>query len=178
MGKKIVYSLMLLGILLSSACSTVGKALDISTRVNLDFTVAENINPDGSGRTSPLVISIFELKDNGAFEGMDFLSLYENAADSLGDNLISVRKLPALAPGKDRQDKLKLNDETRFIGLLAEFSDFEDAKYHLVMPISPHGSSGYYINVSDLSIALYEPVSDKPIKRVQKTKLNPQASRL
>lgn len=178
MAKIMKYSLFLLAFLLTSACSTVGKALDISTRTKLEFSVGENINPDGSGRTSPLVISVFELKDASGFEGMDFLSLYENAADSLGENLIAVRKLPALAPGKDRQNKLKLNNETRFIGLLAEFSDFEDSKYHLVMPISAHDSSRFYIKVSDLSITQYEPTSDKKIKRVQKAKLTPQASRL
>ncbi len=115
-----------------SACS---QPLPEETHVVLEFKVAQNINPDDRQRPSPLVISVFELKTPDTFQQSDFFSLYEHPAEQLSADLVSKRKLRELVPGIDRTDNFNLNSDTRYVGILAEFAQYQQAKARLIVPV-------------------------------------------
>jgi type VI secretion system protein VasD len=135
-----------------AACQTSRKALDLDTLVTLNFVTADDINPDADQRASPVVVKVFKLTDDRRFKRADFLSLFEGADSRLGDNLLGLVTLKEFAPGEVRQEVIKLSDDTQFIGIMAEFSDYTNAKPLLTLAIVPHKNNHYDIGLSKASV--------------------------
>ena len=103
---KILGSLILAGILaIVSACGLFKKdkppAPIEPTRVVLQFEAAGDINPNMTGRASPLVVRVYQLSSYSAFEKADFISLYEADAQALGKDLIDKQEI-FLQPNEKR----------------------------------------------------------------------------
>ena len=153
-----VVSLLALGF--SSGCATTAKVLNLDTEVRLNFQVFPTINPDESGRSSPLVIRVFELKDARQFQTEDFIGLFQESKERLGGDLVAERRLRELAPGIDREEVLQLDPSVRYIGLLAEFVQYENAQARLVFPVEAHATTEKIIWVKKTSIKISD--EDKP----------------
>ena len=69
-------------------CASIG---DDITDLTLEITVAGDVNPDDSGRASPVYLSVFELRDTGTFEYAEYLDLFRDARAALGAGLINSR---------------------------------------------------------------------------------------
>lgn len=141
--KKLTYlkrlSLLLLPICLVS-CSTVnskvGGYFDLDTDVTLTFIVDEDVNPDDNKMSSPVILRLYELKTTKAFENANFIDLYEQDIEVLGKTMLTEQKLKALQPGNKINTSFVLSKETMYIGLYAEFLQYQNAKYKLVIPIT------------------------------------------
>lgn len=122
---------------------------------------AENINPDYSGRPSPLVVRIYQLKTANEFSKTDYFSLFEKEQETIGEDLLQREEIE-LQPEKSMLYSRKLNPDTRFIGIAAAFRDIEQAKWRtvVVMPQKFHHLYRNHvlkINLSKLSVsASYE----------------------
>ncbi|MGN0920124.1 MAG: type VI secretion system lipoprotein TssJ [Cellvibrio sp.] len=122
-----------------TSCSTksrVGGMLNLDTDLTLEFIIAENINPNESGRPSPLYIRLYQLDDTIEFEKSDFIDLYEKDQTLLGSSLINRQDLTPFIPGEDRKERFVLKPGTRFIGLYAEFSQYPQSLYKIIFPIT------------------------------------------
>lgn len=122
----------------SSNKSRVGSLFNADTDVHLTLIADGYINPGHQGDAAPLFIRLYELKSGDAFRRASFIDLYENAETVLGNDLLNQRQLSRVAPGESREEKLVLSRDTRYIGLFAEFYDYDDAAYHLVVPVVMH----------------------------------------
>lgn len=140
----------------ASACQTARKKLDLPTLATLNLYTAHDVNPDADGRASPVVVRIFKLTDDRRFKRADFLSLYEGADGRLGDNLLAVVTLKELAPGEVRQEVIRLPDETRAIGIMAEFSQYQSAQPLLALSITPHANNTYEVGLSKAAVTRIE----------------------
>ena len=154
----VLSSLLMLGIL--TGCGTTAKVLNLDTEVRLQFQVWPTINPDEAGRSSPLVVRVFELKDARQFQTEDFIGLFQESKERLGGDLVAERRLRELAPGIDREEVLQLDPSVRYIGLLAEFVQYENAQARLVFPIEAHRTTEKIIWVNKTSIQVSD--KDKP----------------
>jgi type VI secretion system protein VasD len=92
------------------------------------LVVSGDVNPDASGRASPIVVRLFQLRNDGEFAAADFFALYEKEKETLGASLIS-RQEYVLAPGETRTLDLGLDPEARFIGTLAAYRDIRAAHW-------------------------------------------------
>lgn len=124
--------------LLNSGCSTTAKILNLDTEVVLDFQVWPKINPDDNGRASPLVVRMYELKDSRQFLAEDFIDLFEESKERLGADLLAERRLRELTPGLNRTETFQLAPEVKYIGLLGEFIQYENAQARVVIAIEPN----------------------------------------
>jgi type VI secretion system protein VasD len=115
---------------LLSACGA-RPAKPVPTRAQL--IASADVNPDSSGRPSPIVVRVFQLRNDGEFATADFFALYEKEKETLGASLIS-REEYVLAPGETRQLELPLNAEARFLGAIAAFRDFRSARWRALTP--------------------------------------------
>src|SRR5690554_7021047 len=70
--------LMLWIALMMTGCQSMRKAFNFSTTAELQFEVAEMVNPDSDGRSSPVVVHLFALSNDQLFKREDFLSLYKD----------------------------------------------------------------------------------------------------
>ena len=104
--------------------------------VQLNILVDKQVNPDPSGRASPLVIKIYHLNDKLAFETKDFFSIYD-ATDKDLQKAIVEQKEYQLNPGHEIHQGLVTDPQTQFIGIVAAFRDIEVAKWRAVAKVEP-----------------------------------------
>lgn len=120
----------------SSQESRVGRMLNLNTDFTLTVEAAPDINPSSHDRASPVFLRLYELTKEEAFAGADFIDLYERADSALGSSLVAQRQLPRIAPNEVRDYELVLDSDTRYVGLLAEFYQYENAAYKVVVPVT------------------------------------------
>ncbi len=128
----------LLGLL--SACqsnkSVVGGFLDLDTDLKINFLIDADINPDEQGIASPLFVRLYELKSSKLISKADFIDLYEQDKATLGADMIGdAQKLKRFKPGVNRTEHFVLEIDTQYVALYAEFRDFKDSKFKLVIPV-------------------------------------------
>ena len=95
-------------------------------KVPLTLTVGRDVNPNDSGRASPVVVRIYQLKKSDAFMGAQFEPLYYAEKQSLGEELVTTDQY-RLAPG-DAPLKVDVAfaPDTQFVGVLANFRTISD----------------------------------------------------
>ncbi|SHF78141.1 type VI secretion system protein VasD [Microbulbifer donghaiensis] len=149
-----VFQLLLIGalILTVSACQTTRRTLNFETSVELSVDSENDVNPDNDGRASPVVVRVFMLADDRQFSREDFLNLYENAESRLGNDLLDTVVLKEFAPGEQRIEKLQLSPEVRYIGLLAEFVQYQRADALMLLPITEHKENEYEVTLTGTQI--------------------------
>ena len=148
-------SLLLAIILVLTGCSTGRniadggrKFLDFDTLVELQISADESLNLDHDGRPSPLVIRVFKLADARQFQREDFLSLYQQAESRLGNDYMGSVRLKELAPGEARLESIPLSEDVNFLGIMAEYSRYDQTRNMLVLPIRAHSRNSFEILAS------------------------------
>ena len=149
MNKKLILFL-LSSILLVSSCATVNNIVPPST--DLRINVAKNVNPDITGRPSPVVMKVFELSSRTIFDTQDFFTLYDEPESILGPDLLKKDELE-LQPDSKQKHSMKLNKNTRYIGLIVAYRDIDKARWRSVIEVDPTGYDGINVNVE--AIATY-----------------------
>lgn len=139
---RIVQTILIAGILLTeTACtainSGVGGYFGMDTDLKISFVADADINPDDNKKPSPLYIRLYELKSTKMFNKGDFISIYERDREVIGADLIGVQKLKPLKPGDTRDDFLVLDNNTTYVALYAEFLQYKDSVYRVVIPVTP-----------------------------------------
>ena len=138
--------------LLLVGCSSTREFLDIDTAATLNISTSKDLNPDSDGRASPIVLKVFALSDDRQFKREDFLSLYEDPAERLGSDLIDTFELKEFSPEETREEVLKLTPETRFIGIMAAYIQYDKAKALMILPITANKNNKYEIKAERLRI--------------------------
>src|SRR5262245_30235333 len=101
---------------------TIAAPPEAKTKAAMTLVANADTNPDGSGRPSPIVVRVYQLKTDGAFKGADFFALYDDDQKVLGAEMIS-RDEYVLAPAERKTIDVTVSNDTRFIGALAAFRD-------------------------------------------------------
>ncbi|WP_161787497.1 type VI secretion system lipoprotein TssJ [Endozoicomonas numazuensis] len=148
---KLLTSLVFIALI--TGCSTSREVLNFDTSAELSLQAASDVNLDSDGRPSPLVIRIFKLSDARQFEREDFLTLYEQAEDRLGKDLIGTVQLKELAPGENRLETFELTPDIRYLGILAEYSRYDETTTMLVLPVSAHYSNDFSLIASEKGLS-------------------------
>jgi type VI secretion system protein VasD len=149
---RIVFLLILcLGL---SSCASTRKMLNFDTATLLSINASADVNPNSNGRASPVVVRVFALKDQRQFKQQDFLALYENAEERLGDDLADVIKLKEFAPNEARKELITLTDDIRYIGIMVEYIRYEDATTTMVLPIIANKTNKFRLDLHRLGIEL------------------------
>jgi type VI secretion system protein VasD len=97
-------------------------------QTHAQLIVSSDVNPDASGRASPIVVRLFQLRNDGEFAAADFFALYDKEKETLGASLVA-REEYVLAPGETRTLDLAVNPDARFIGALAAYRDIRAAHW-------------------------------------------------
>lgn len=166
MSVNSIFKWSLIGVLVLAvaACQTTRRTLNFDTTVELAVDIKNDVNPDNDGRASPVVMRVFMLADDRQFSREDFLNLYENAESRLGKDLIDTVVLKEFAPGEQRIEKLQLTPEIRYIGLLAEFVQYQRADALMVLPIAEHKTNEYQVTLAGTRIGSPEALARRTHK--------------
>ncbi|UCF94634.1 MAG: type VI secretion system lipoprotein TssJ [Desulfobacterales bacterium] len=124
------------------------------TRVVLEFEAAGDINPNSEGRASPLVVRIYQLKSYSDFRDADFFALYEKDDQVLGKELVSKEEI-ILKPNEKRTVFFdETPDQTRTIGVLGIFRDYQQAQWKVATGVQPNKTSVIHIYVSGTGLTI------------------------
>jgi type VI secretion system protein VasD len=109
------------------------------------------LNPSINNRPSPLVLRVYELKSPTAFNGADFMSLYQRDQAELGADLMGKEEF-TLQPGENRPVSKTLAVGARFIGVLAAYRDVDRAQWRAVVAVQP-GKQRLLIRADERAVA-------------------------
>jgi type VI secretion system protein VasD len=98
---------------------------------------ASAVNPDATGRPSPVQVHVFQLNALSGFQEADFFKLTENGASTLGRSLLGTEQF-VLKPGQKRAWSQEVPMGTRFLGVVAAYRDLDNASWRAVVEIPPN----------------------------------------
>lgn len=93
-----------------------------------------DVNPDSTGRASPVVVRIYQLRGDAEFNGADFFALYDREKETLGESLI-LRDERTIFPGQQVDLELALSPEARFLGVAAAYRDVRASRWRAVVGV-------------------------------------------
>ena len=119
---------------------TITAPPDAKIKAPMTVAAGADVNPDASGRPSPVVVRVYQLRTDTAFTNVEFFALFDDDKKALGEALISRDEF-VLAPSEQRTLDVSVAGETRFVGAIAAFRDIRNAQWRAVMPAPRSGLS-------------------------------------
>lgn len=123
---------------------TIAAPVEAKIKAKMTLTAAKDVNPDGSGRPSPVVVRVYQLRADTVFSGAEFFTLFNEEEKVLGAELISKDEY-VLDPGEQRPVDVTVGNDTRFLGVIAAFRDIRNAQPWRVVIPAPR--AGFTISV-------------------------------
>jgi type VI secretion system VasD/TssJ family lipoprotein len=128
MSRTLRFSLLLLCVLLSGACS--------STRhVDVLIRGADDLHPNSSGQPTPVKVWVLQVATPGAFETAEFAELSRDPAQALGGDVRVVDE-HAVAVGMKTADVIPVVIDTKlfpYIGLVGRFRRAEGDGWRMLV---------------------------------------------
>lgn len=138
----------LFALLAAALCASIGCS---RPRTELLVASLPNVNPDFSGRPSPVVVKIYELRRAVAFKQADFQGLFDQPLQTLGADILAADEL-VFVPGEARSVTYLPGPDARFIGIVAGFRQLDRARWRTLRPIYADGKNSIALELSDTSI--------------------------
>ena len=107
-------------------------------KASMVIGASADANPDATGRPSPVVLRIYQLRTDAAFNGAEYFALYDDDKKVLGTELISRDEF-VLAPSERRTIEISVAPEARFVAAVAAFRDIRNAQWRVLVPASRKG---------------------------------------
>ena len=97
----------------------------------LTVAAQPDVNPDASGRPSPIVLRVYQLKDDAAFRDADFFAIFDKEQATLAASLVGRQEFE-LGPGEQHRLDYALSGDTKFIAAVAAFRDIRNAEWRVL----------------------------------------------
>lgn len=123
--------------------------------MSIKLHAGENLNSDSTGRPLALVVRIYKLKQDTAFQQATyntFLNLQQEK-DILGADLIEVKEV-TLIPGQHYETMEKVTQEAYFIGVVALFRAPAPQRWKVAFPAKDAEKSGIAIGLHACAISV------------------------
>ena len=127
-----------------------------TTQAAVELRAAPTLNPDDSGRPSPLRLRLYELKSVSAFNSADFNSLYQHDKDVLGGDLVSVEEIQ-VQPGMQKSFMRPTAPDTKFLAVLAPYRKIEQAVWRASIEVPAGKTTPVVLDVGTLAVSLKPP---------------------
>jgi type VI secretion system protein VasD len=113
------------------------------TKLDITITAADDVNPDDKERAAPIMVRLYELKSENAFEAADYFSLHKNDKTLLAADLLAREEF-ILRPGDIKTVRRKSHPDTAAIGVLAGYRDLPNATWRVVQALAPAPEVSWY----------------------------------
>ena len=100
--------------------------------------VSADVNPDSAGRPSPIVVRLYQLKEEGAFNSASYFALADKEQATLGPSLDS-REEYELKPGETKELVLKIPPEASYLGAVSAYRVLNNSKWKALSPAPETG---------------------------------------
>jgi len=137
------------------ACAKKAPKPPQPARARVTIAAAADSNPDANGRPSPVVVRLYQLKADTAFNAAEFFALFDDEMKVLGADLIG-RTEYTLAPSERRTMELDVSADAHFVGVIAAYRDIRNAQWRTIVP-APLKSADVQVAVERARIAFSVP---------------------
>lgn len=144
--------LMCIAFILSGCSSWGDETLEQNLVINI--RAATNINPNVEGKPSPVELRLFQLTNRNAFELSDFIKVYSDGQGVLKAELVAYRQLPSILPGENRQEIIPLGTGVKYIGVIAGFADYREAKNKVIYKPVIVNSAAIDIEIDGINLSV------------------------
>jgi type VI secretion system protein VasD len=114
------------------------------TQINLQLISQANTNPDASNNPSPVLLRIYELKEQSNFMNADFFALFDKEQATLAADLVHKQEI-LLTPGQNSALQIDPDASTKLLGFFAAFRNLDNAQWRSVTPLNLH-------NINDITL--------------------------
>lgn len=108
------------------------------TKARMIVTAQADVNPDATGRPSPVVLRVYQLQQDAKFVDADFFALFDNEQQVLGSDLLARDEI-TLAPGERKEVQVEVKGEAKFLGAVAAFRDIRNSQWRVIQPAPKKG---------------------------------------
>ncbi|MBV7298317.1 type VI secretion system lipoprotein TssJ [Enterovibrio paralichthyis] len=120
-------------------CSSADLPKDMPTTVTYSIVATQSVNPNVSGDATPIEVQVFELEDDSMFLSSGYDQLARSAGKALKSNYLDHRDY-SMVPGQFKFiDEFTIDKDTRYIAVMARFSDPDASDWKKVVKILPIG---------------------------------------
>ena len=130
---------------------TIAAPVEAKVRAIMTITAGADTNPDATGRPSPVVVRVYQLKTDASFNGAEFFALFDDDQKVLGAELISRDEF-VLTPAERRTIDVIVSDQTRFVGAIAAYRDIRNSQWRALATAAPR--KGLNIDVGRARVTL------------------------
>ena len=123
------------------------------TVVVLNFAVSPDVNPDPSGRPSPISMRYYQLAATSVFDNSDYFQIHDKETTLLGPVLLDRQDLP-LMPGAEQDATFDPKPGTKFIGFIASYRDIDHAAWRAEVAIPPNKTTTVKVQVEKLKLTV------------------------
>lgn len=120
------------------------------------MTADAAVNPDSSGRPSPIIVRLYELKTVAGFNRADFFSLWDREQDTLSADLVAREEIQ-LRPGEQRTIERPADPDARQLAVVAAYRNLERADWRRAVPIKPNQVNVIAVVVGARSVGMTAP---------------------
>jgi type VI secretion system protein VasD len=121
-------------------------------KAHMTVTARADVNPDAMGRPSPIIVRVYQLKDDAAFSGADFFAVFDQEQATLGPSLIGREEF-AMAPGAEQSLEYPVSQDASFVGVVAAFRDIRNAEWRVLKP-APHKALKDVVKKNTVSVVV------------------------
>lgn len=120
-----------------SACNVLSPEKEDKVSVAIiELKTTESINPDIRGQASPLTVRVYELTSTNQFKKSNFFEVYDSEQSALGTELVSRQEF-TVTPKQVLRKTVVLSPDTKYLGVVAAYSDIDNAKWRTISPVLP-----------------------------------------
>ncbi len=102
--------------------------------MNVAAHLANDGNPDASGRPSPVVVRVYHLRSEDAFKNLDLDALYFKDKEVLAADLV-LREEWTLRPGESHAGRWTMPADVRVIAVIAALRDYRGKPWRVTIPV-------------------------------------------
>ncbi|MDB5887874.1 MAG: type secretion system-associated lipoprotein [Rhodocyclales bacterium] len=153
--KRSLSALRLLGLVLLVACTLAGCAGLFSSPTVAVIAIAadEKLNVDTHGRSTPVVVRYYILKNDSAFNSSDFFSLAEKDQQTLGDALLSREEF-TLQPGEKKAFPAKDAGMGQVFAIMVSYRNIDRAIWRATVPLPAKKTSTILVSLKNDQVTL------------------------
>lgn len=142
-----------------------GPEIPKPAKLDLVVNASADLNPDSTGRPSPLVVRIYALRQMTEFEKADFFALFEKDEQVLAAALAKREEI-ILKPGDSLMQPREYPPDTKFVAVMAAYRDVERSTWRASGPITAGSTAVVTLNAGAKGVTLnVEEVAKKDKKK-------------
>lgn len=135
-----------------AACSSAPKPPPPTT-IRLTVVGAKVLNPDPSGRPSPVMLRLYQLGPSDAFANADFFQVMDQDKATLGPTLLDRQEL-AVQPDGRQTVTIQPKPDVKTLAIAAAFRAYEEAGWRALQPVEPNKANNFVLTAKGSTITL------------------------